>query len=135
MNENVMGTPMFNGGWTGPGYMQSPTRTGMPQQFQMPTEQKGITTIAPVTGEDNAKNYPVAAGQTALLIWFSAPNKGKFWLKTTDIYGRELPMLEFDFNQIAQQVAGGNADQETVSKKDFEELKSMFTSLYNELHN
>ena len=43
-------------------------------------------------------------------------------------------MLEFDFNQITQQVTGGNGEQETVSKKDFEELKSMFTSLYNELH-
>lgn len=134
MNDNVMGGPVFNGGWTGPGYIQPPTRSSNPMQYQMPTEQKGITTIATVSGRENATTYPVAAGQTALLIWFQAPDKGKFWLKTTDIYGRELPMLEFDFNQFANQQDQGSKEPDVVSKKDFEELKSMFTSLYNELH-
>lgn len=133
MNENIMGQGNWNGGWTGPGYPQ-PARGPMPQQFTLPTEQKGITTIATVSGRDNATTYPVAAGQTALLIWFSAPNKGKFWLKTTDLYGRELPMLEFNFTQEPPQTDTSTTETETVSKKDFDELKSMFTSLYNELH-
>ena len=134
---NEMGTAGWNGnGWMNTGNnWQTPMNTvSRPIPGPLPTEQKGITTIATVSGRENAATYPVAAGQTALLIWFQDPNKGKFWLKTTDIYGRDIPMLEFDFNQFTQQQDSGSNEQDVVSKKDFEELKSMFTSLYNELH-
>ena len=91
--------PVPNNGW----YGNQPQITPMNNRFngfnQMPTEQKGITSIATVSGRESADTYPVAAGQTALLICFSSPDSGVFWLKTTDIYGRNMPMLEFNFNQ------------------------------------
>lgn len=107
----------------------------------MPVEQKGITTITTASSREAAENYPVAAGQTACIMNFRTPTSGFFWLKTTDIYGRGLPLLEFEFVQKvdgAQTPAPGQQMPETnqndfVPRKDFEEMRTMIADLYKEL--
>lgn len=113
-----------------------------PQQFV--AQQKGITTVAEVTGDEGAMNYPVAAGNTAVLIDFS---RSKMWLKTTDIYGRPLPLVPYNItavesppvqNQPMQNQNGMNNVQNVspvdtsvfVTKSDFEELKQMVADLH-----
>lgn len=136
MNEfNNMG-PQYNSSGSYISYPQPPnTGFGPRSPMQMPTAQKGITTVTTITSPEAVDSYPVAAGQTAVLMHFSAPNEGTFWLKTTDIYGRELPTIDFEFKQKIHDQSGAQTEPDSVSKKDFEELKQMVSSLYNELHN
>jgi hypothetical protein len=101
-----------------------------------PVQQKGITTVAIISGGyQSAESYPVAAGNTAVLMDF---NLGKFWLKTTDIYGRPLPMEEYQFfkpnsmQQPAQEPAQQNQN-DYVKKEDFNTVVQMVTELYKEL--
>lgn len=115
---------------------------GVPQNNvpMMPTEQKGITSVTTAPSREAAENYPVAAGQTACIINFRTPTSGLFWLKTTDIYGRAIPMIEFEFNQKTDTQEAAPAQPQPipnqndfVSKKDFEEVRGMLTELYKEL--
>lgn len=101
-----------------------------------PVQQKGITTVAIISGGyQSAESYPVAAGNTAVLMDF---NLGKFWLKTTDIYGRPLPMEEYQFFKPAgmQQPVQESAQQnqnDYVKKEDFNAVVQMVSELYKEL--
>lgn len=131
---STAGPQMPSNGW----YGNQPQVTGAgPQMYgqrpMMPMEQRGISTVTTVSNREGAENYPVAAGQTALIVCFESPEKGLFWLKTTDIYGRSIPMLEFTFNQRIQN-NGQTADSSMVSKKDFDDLTAKFDALYKELH-
>lgn len=107
----------------------------------MPLEQKGITTITTASSREAAENYPVAAGQTACIMNFRTPTNGFFWLKSTDIYGRPIPMLEFEFIQKNDAVMGPAPEQNNseinqndfVPRKDFEEMKAMIADLYKDL--
>ena len=101
-----------------------------------PVQQKGITTVAIISGGyQSAESYPVAAGNTAVLMDF---NLGKFWLKTTDIYGRPLPMEEYSFfkptgvQQPVQEALPQNQN-DYVKKEDFNVVAAMVSELYREL--
>lgn len=132
------------GGWNGNnqmGYYPN-SYSGMPQNNvpMMPVEQKGITSITTASSREAAENYPVAAGQTACIINFRTPTSGLFWLKTTDIYGRAIPMIEFEFNQKTDTQESAPTQPQPipnqndfVSKQDFEEVRGMLTELYKEL--
>ena len=122
MNPNL-----YNNGWTNSGYQQ-------PSIY--PVQQKGITTVAIISGGyQSAESYPVAAGNTAVLMDF---NLGKFWLKTTDIYGRPLPMEEYSFfkptgvQQPVQEASPQNQN-DYVKKEDFNVVAAMVSELYREL--
>lgn len=101
-----------------------------------PVQQKGITTVAIISGGyQSAESYPVAAGNTAVLMDF---NLGKFWLKTTDIYGRPLPMEEYQFfKPTSMQQSTKEPTQQNqndyVKKEDFNAVVQMVSELYKEL--
>ena len=80
-------------------YNYTPTQIGMP------------TSIAIVKGEDGAANYPVASGNTVLLIDFES---NKFWLKTN--VGMSQSMRVFSFVENTPKIEPQNADY--VSKKE-----------------
>jgi len=125
----------YNNGWSNTGY-SNVSNVGYQQQPIYPVQQKGITTVAIISGGyQSAESYPVAAGNTAVLIDF---NLGRFWLKTTDIYGRPLPMEEYQFfkstsiQQPTQETAQQNQN-DYVKKEDFNTVVQMVTELYKEL--
>lgn len=98
-----------------------------------PVQQKGITTVAVLSGDDAVQSYPVAAGNTAVLMDFT---NMKFWLKTTDIYGRPLPPEAYQFapiqNTQPQQQAQPNQN-DYVKREDFNVVVQMVSELYKEL--
>lgn len=120
----------------------NPTFAANYQQF--PVQQKGITTVAVISGEENVASYPVAAGNTAVLMDFT---NMRFWLKTTDVYGRPLPVESYQFAPVAnvqtqqsQQVNNMQAQtvpiqnqNDYVKKEDFNLVAQMVTELYKEL--
>lgn len=142
-NFGMQPQPQYN-----PGPQMQPM---MPQQFvQQP---KGISAIAEVYGPDGVDRYPVAAGNTVLLIQWMSQTSGKFWLKSKDPYGRPIPVVEFSFNQNLdpsmtqpQQPMNGMPSQHNVNptqqpspvqnqndfvnKKDFDELRGMVAELH-----
>lgn len=68
---------------------------GTVQQFQ--PELKDVTNIARAYGESGMMNYPVAPGNTVLLI---DPDLKIGCLKATDITGRQLPIREFHYTEV-----------------------------------
>lgn len=67
----------------------------MTQKFQ--PELKDVTNITRVYGESGMINYPVAPGNTVLLV---DPDEHICCLKATDISGRQLPIREFNYQEI-----------------------------------
>ena len=126
------------GGWVpqGTNYNYANNQLGNYQQPIYPVQQKGITSVAIISGGyQSAESYPVAAGNTAVLIDF---NLGKFWLKTTDVYGRPLPLEEYTFfksNNVQQstQDSSQQNQNEYVKKEDFNTVVQMVSELYKEL--
>lgn len=124
----------FNNSWGNVSYGNQPNINYQPYPY--PVQQKGITTVAIISGGyQSAESYPVAAGNTAVLIDF---NIGKFWLKTTDIYGRPLPMEEYQFfkpttMQRPSQESIQQNQNEYVKKEDFNAVVQMVSELYKEL--
>lgn len=123
-------------GWVPQGTGYNYTNNTFQQPPIYPVQQKGITTVAIISGGyQSAESYPVAAGNTAVLMDF---NLGKFWLKTTDIYGRPLPMEEYQFfkptgmQQPTQESAQQNQN-DYVKKEDFNAVVQMVSELYKEL--
>lgn len=90
-----------------------------PQQFfpyQQPTTNNGVM-VATVQGEAGARVYPVAAGNTVLLIDFDAK---KFWLKSTDNNGMPSRFAAFTFTEEVRQTGDtGNF----ISRGEFDDLK------------
>lgn len=68
---------------------------GTVQQFQ--PDFKDVTAIARTYGEAGMMNYPVAPGNTVLLI---DPDLKIGCLKATDVTGRQLPIREFNYTEI-----------------------------------
>lgn len=80
-----------------------------------------------VSGEDEVKNYPVAAGTTVMLLDF---NGSKFWLKTTDTNGLPQPVRTFEFSESTPKAEIQNV---TVSREEFDELSKKMDRLLAEL--
>lgn len=80
-----------------------------------------------VNSEDEANNYPVAAGLTVLLISF---NLNKFWLKSTDTSGVPQQPRSFSFNEETPlQTQTGSF----VSRAEFADLSTKLDKLISEL--
>lgn len=69
----------------------------MQQQTPAPQPQGGITWVQ---GEEGAKAYLVAAGNSVLLMDSEAQT---FYLKSTDVSGMPLPLRIFDYTERAVQ--------------------------------
>lgn len=111
---------------------------GLPyQQYQYPVQQTvsntPITTnnsagIIWVQGEAGAKAYPVAPGNSVLLM---DSESECFFIKSTDASGVPLPLRAFSYSEIVQtqQSYKEPEHEQYVTKSEFEELKHMFEEL------
>lgn len=99
----------------------------MPQQApQMPqngvqTQSNGITWVQ---GEAAAKSYPVAPGQSVLLM---DSEESIMYIKSTDTSGMPLPLRIFDYTErkkdnVKSDVASVPSD-DYVSREEFNEFK------------
>lgn len=92
-----------------------------PQAYQ---QQNNNVIVVTVQGESGASMYPVAAGNTVLLIDF---NLKKFWLKSTDINGLPSKFAAFDFTEVKPAVE--NDMSGFVSRSEFDDLKKSIDKL------
>ena len=107
----------FLGGYTPPQQYQ--------QQYQPYQQANNSVIVVPVQGESGASMYPVAAGNTVLLMDF---NLKRFWIKATDINGLPSRFAAFDFSEVVKPpVQNGTTD--FVSRSEFEELKQAIEKL------
>ena len=93
-----------------------------PQPYQQ--QQNNNVIVVTVQGESGASMYPVAAGNTVLLIDF---NLKKFWLKATDINGLPAKFAAFDFTEVRPTVTTDTTN--FVSRNEFEDLKKSIEKL------
>ena len=93
--------------------------SGYPQQPQYQQyQQNNNVIVVPVQGEQGASIYPVAAGNTVLLMDF---NLKKFWIKSTDINGLPAKFAAFDFKEEVKIIAQDTGN--FVSRNEFDEWK------------
>ena len=88
------------------------------QQYQNYQQQNNNVIVVPVQGESGASMYPVAAGNTVLLMDF---NLKKFWIKATDINGLPAKFAAFDFKEEVKPIP--QSDANFVPRNEFDEWK------------
>ena len=124
----------------GPGYMPGYYQMGqqMPspmsdqlaqlrQGYQTPTQSQP-TPIIWVQGEEGAKAYMVAAGNSVLLM---DSESSVFYIKSTDASGMPQPLRIFDYTErgkISPQKAE-TADGRFVTREEFDALRARFDAL------
>ena len=125
----------FNAYANYPGANQSAFQ--MPMQNQMAAtpqfgassfgQQSGLS-IAQITDDSQVTSYPVAAGNTVLLINFMTQ---KFFLKSTNVNGVPMPVQAAEWNYIQQPGSAQNFQNEAgnVTRGEFEELKGMLAQV------
>jgi len=90
-----------------------------PQQYQQYQQQPNNNVIVvTVQGESGASMYPVAAGNTVLLMDF---NLKKFWIKATDINGLPAKFAAFEFKEEIK--APPQVTENFVSRNEFDAWK------------
>lgn len=106
-------------GYYQPNYYQTngyqPTQ--YPQAQQQP--QQGIIWVQ---GEEGAKAYMVAAGNSVLLMDSEA---SAFYIKSTDQSGMPMPLRVFEYAE-RQQTAKPTKGEEYVTRKEFEDFIATF---------
>ena len=91
---NNNGYQMNNAQYGYQNQMQQPQMNYQQQAYQMsPQPQMQNQSIIWVQGEAGAKAYPVAAGQSVLLM---DSEDAVLYVKSTDVTGRPLPMESYD---------------------------------------
>ena len=112
--QNYNAQPQMN-------YQQMPQQPQM--SYQAPTQNQSIIWVQ---GEAGAKAYPVAAGQSVLLM---DSEDAVLYVKSTDMTGRPLPMESYDLvkrdmvvsvPQISQKAQPSQMSEEYVKKSDLE---------------
>ena len=109
-----------------------------PPQMQIPqvNNQQNNTSIVWVQGEAGAKAYPVAAGNSVMLLDSEA---SVFYIKSTDASGMPMPLRTFDFvertNQVIEQAQPKFNPNDYVSRDEFNELKNSLTYRRKEKNN
>lgn len=103
-----------------------------PQQFfqqfqQQPPQQNNSVAVVTVQGEAGARIYPVAAGNTVLLIDFDSK---KFWLKSTDLNGMPSRFAAFNFTE---EIKPANDTDNFISRSEFNELKQSIDNQFKNL--
>lgn len=117
--------PGFGGGYYGAAPDQlAQMRMGQNQPMQMQQQQSGGGLVW-VQGEAGMKSYPVANGQTAILMDSENP---VFYIKSCDMAG--MPSARtFDYEERKVSVTQGKQTEEYVTRKDFEALQSRVDEL------
>lgn len=99
------------------------------------TNQQQNTSIVWVQGEAGAKAYPVAAGNSVMLL---DSEKSVFYIKSTDASGMPMPLRTFDFTERTAPAVSNEPKfnpNDYVSRKEFEELKSSLNFRRKEKNN
>ena len=97
------------------------------QQFQQPQQQNNSVSVVTVQGEAGARIYPVAAGNTVLLIDFDVK---KFWLKSTDLNGMPSRFAAFNFTE---EIKPANDTDNFISRNEFNDLKQSIDNQFKNL--
>lgn len=123
-----------------PGYMPGYYQMGqqmpppMPDQlaqlrqgYQTPAQQQP-TPIIWVQGEEGAKAYMVAAGNSVLLM---DSESSVFYIKSTDASGMPQPLRIFDYTERGKMPAqkGEATDERFVTREEFDALRARFDAL------
>lgn len=91
--------------------------------YQLPNQQNN-SSIVWVQGEAGAKAYPVAAGNSVMLL---DSESSVFYIKSTDSSGMPMPLRTFDFVERSTKPVEHSSipadSSEFVTRKEFEELK------------
>lgn len=96
-------------------------------QFSSPVPQQTQNTFAWIQGEEAAKNYPVAPGNTVVLI---EADKPIMYMKSTDLSGRPQQMQirylvsKEDYEKIQNGSNFSQNDDRYVTKETFEKYVS-----------
>lgn len=99
-----------------------------------------MNSIVWVQGEAGANAYPVAKGQTIMLM-DANPNSNMFYLKSADPYtGRPLPLEKYHYTKIVENFQNDNNSstgivetQSFVPREEFDSLKSKLEKLQKTL--
>ena len=95
---------------------------------QVPPQQGGITWVQ---GEEGAKAYLVAAGNSVMLMDSETQT---FYLKSTDATGMPLPLRIFDYSErTAHPKAAQAPAPEYVTREEFNSFASKLDKLAREL--
>lgn len=117
-----------------------PVYQGIPQmqQYQMPQpqpqpqpQQQSSAGIIWVQGEEGAKAYMVAPGNSVLLM---DSENSAFYIKSTDQSGMPLPLRVFDYNERtgdrqSTQAILSQDDTYDVTRKEFDALAARIDAL------
>lgn len=128
---NYYPTPMNN---FSPQYSQTPMNGMQMNNMQMQPQSNNAGFVW-VQGEAAAKAYPVAAGNSVLLMDSEAP---VLYMKSTDVSGRPMPMETYDLvkreNVVASQPKQQQIDlSEYVKMSDLEsKVKELVNQALNE---
>lgn len=121
VNGYGQGYPYYNGYG-----QQANTQVPNMMNFQPAPQQQSVASgIIWVQGEQGAKGYPVAPGNSVLLM---DTEDQVFYIKTTDNNGVPQPLKIYDYTErIIKEPQTQSSDY--VSRNEFEELKKMIEEL------
>lgn len=98
-----------------------------PSMFMQPVQQVQSGLVW-VNGEEGAKEYPVAKGNTVLLL---DSQDSYFYMKSVDLTGI-VSIRKFKFEEIVVEVKSEEVKEKEMNK-EIEDLKSEFKSLKDEI--
>ena len=100
-----------------PAVPQYPQPNYMNYQPQIPqqSQQHQSNGIVWVQGENAAKSYPVAPGNTLLML---DSEDSIFYIKTVDASGMPAPLRMFSFTEVS---AKDSTHEDYITRKEFEE--------------
>ncbi len=84
----------------------------------VPQQTNGINWV---NGENEAKSYPVAPGQSALML---DKNDSVMYIKSSDLSGMSLPLRIFDFTERSNGEQPQLKDESYISRTEFESFKN-----------
>ena len=106
-------------------YMDQLSQLRMQQsQPQTPAQTQGGITW--VQGEEGAKAYLVAAGNSVLLMDSESP---VFYIKSTDASGMPMPLRIFDFVERGVPAKAEAAGPDYARREDVDKLSAMYNEL------
>ena len=130
---NNNGYQMNNAQYGYQNQMQQPQMSYQQQAYQIAPQ--GNQSIIWVQGEAGAKAYPVAAGQSVLLM---DSEDAVLYVKSTDVTGRPLPMESYDLvkrdsvvnvPQISQRVSSQGQTNQAMDAGEFVKMSDLETKV------
>ena len=114
-------------------YMQMPQMQPM-QSMQQAQNQQSSNGIIWVQGEEGAKAYMVAPGNSVLLM---DSENSAFYIKSTDNSGMPMPLRIFDYTErnAKQQMQNIKPNVEYVTRQEFDALSARINDIMANINN